>query len=119
MRVFRLELEDPSGWTGPYQASLTEPPAVGLQRDLLVDHTDYERWPCPWLEDVDMGALPRRVCGCVSLQVLKEWFGGYLERFREVGARVAAYDVPEDAVLWADDRQVVYVQAASSLVVVL
>lgn len=112
LQSWRLEFLGPDGrWTGPYCYSPTL--RAWLARKAMNEEhiNDPERQAAPPNElFVKNPGKDRYVSGTRDLKGLLYWFGDWLEEFRDEGACVNLYDVPEHAIGYHDQYQIVYQQ---------
>lgn len=117
--VWRLEFAQPPDrrhdWVGPYSSAWLTERAEELVRFMDAEHSRTR--PHPGQAGI-FAANPAPdwvVCGCTSREALEWWFGAYWQPLLQEGAHVAAYEVPDGAVLDQDDHQVLFRRGASVL----
>lgn len=118
MRVYRLEFLQPDGrWTGPYCAEWMTPAAFGVRERMLEQHrtSEYHTFPDKQIFANNPGK-DRYVCGSASEELLRVWFGEYMEPFLGKGGHIGIYDIPNQAIRHDDGMQVVYQQRQAKLI---
>lgn len=100
MLVYRFEND--RGF-GPYTSrGCCGPEQFALQSELCEAHCDSYHPPI-W-EGVRGFKSGDMFCGCPSLDSLKVWFDGFVERLFEAGYSICCYEVPESDVRYGRNQ---------------
>jgi hypothetical protein len=110
MQVYRLEFLQPDGrWAGPYFAEYMTEAAFTIRARMGPRHKVCRPAPDPRIFLASPG-WNGYVCGSPSMRALLGWFGRYLRALMREGGHIAVYTVPDAAVAWRDEQQIVYQQ---------